>query len=228
VTSVNGADVKGRLTLGLVLLAIGLVLILAQAGVLHIDGLGRWWPLFVIGIGVVKYQQPREAGQRAIGVALLFVGGMFQLMSVLSLAKGLPLVLMGVGALLLWQGIERPPGARPVPAQSPYLSEMALIGYLKRGVSASPFRGGYVTAVMGGVELDLRTATIGTEPAVLDLVAFWGGIDLKVPAAWTVEAEVLPFLGAFENKTQPPADAGVAPRLVVRGYAVMGGVVIGH
>ena len=42
---------RGRLSLGLVLIALGLVLTLGQAGLLHLEGLGRFWPLLLIGVG---------------------------------------------------------------------------------------------------------------------------------------------------------------------------------
>jgi hypothetical protein len=219
---------KGRVTLGVVLIVVGLVLALDQAGVLSIAGLGRWWPLFLIGIGVVKVRQPIEDGQRAIGAALLFIGSLLQVVSILSVGKGWPLIMVGVGGVLLWQAISGP--ARPAPRvpASPFVGDMAFIGFLKRSVRAADFRGGYVTAVMGGVELDLRHATLGDGPACLDVFTFWGGIDLKVPPAWTVESKVLPIMGGVEQKAQSPRESGAAPSLVVRGYAVMGAVVIGN
>src|SRR5262249_17792635 len=45
---------RNRTTLGLVLVAIGVVFALGSAGVLRTDGIGRWWPLLLIGVGVVK------------------------------------------------------------------------------------------------------------------------------------------------------------------------------
>jgi hypothetical protein len=60
----------------------------------------------------------------------------------------------------------------------------------------------------------------------MDVVALWGGIEIKVPAGWTVDARVIPMMGAFENKVDSLAPAG-GPRLVVRGHAIMGAVVIG-
>ena len=58
---------KGRLAIGLVFIAVGLVLTFDQAGVLNLDGFGRFWPLLLIGIGIVKVRQPIEDGQRAVG-----------------------------------------------------------------------------------------------------------------------------------------------------------------
>jgi hypothetical protein len=217
---------RNRTTLGLVLIIVGLVLTLDSAGILRTDGLGRWWPLLLIGVGTVKVRQPREDGQRAAGVAFLMLGGLFLFTSVLSVRSAWPLLMVAFGAFLLWQGTEGPAAEAIKVSDSPYLSEMVLIGFVKRGHRPLDFRGGTVTAVIGGVELDLRKANM-TSTAYLDVVAFWGGIEIKVPPGWTVDARVVALMGAFENKVDSPATPG-APRLVVRGHAIMGAVVIGH
>jgi predicted membrane protein len=219
---------RSRTTLGLVLIGIGLILALNSAGILRTGSLARWWPLLLIGAGMVKVRQPREDGQHAAGVALLLVGGFFQLTSVLAFGAAWPLLVVALGVFLIWQGIEGPrPAQGRVVSESPYLSDMALIGYLKRSHQGGDFRGGSITAVMGGVELDLRKAAIANGTAFVDVVAFWGGIELKVPPGWTVDARVVPLMGAFENKVDALSDSGGA-RLVVRGHAIMGAVVIGH
>jgi hypothetical protein len=226
VTSSLPATARHRKAVGLVLIAVGLVLTLDSAGILRTEGLGRWWPLLLIGIGLVKVKQPREDGQRAAGVAYLMLGGLFQLTSILAFSSSWTLLMVGCGAFLLWQGVEGPPGDEVTVSDSPYLSDMALIGYLKRSHLSANFRGGSVTSVMGGVEIDLRKATIAGGTAYLDVVAFWGGIEIKVPPGWTVDGSVVPVMGAFENKVDSVATPG-APRLVVRGHAIMGAVVIG-
>ena len=223
-TASSAKTARNRTSLGLVLIAVGLVLTLDSAGILRTDGLGRWWPLLLIGIGIVKVRQPREYGQRAAGVALLLLGGLFLFTSVLAVRSAWPLLVVAFGVFLFLQGVEGPP--KDSVAVSDYLSDMALIGYLKRSHHSADFRGGSVTAVMGGVELDLRKASLTSGTAYLDVVAFWGGIEIKVPSSWTVDARVVPLMGAFENKVDSLAGSG-GPRLVVRGHAVMGAVVIG-
>jgi hypothetical protein len=217
---------SGPMTLGVVMILIGLVLTLDNAGIFAIHGLGRWWPLFVIGIGLVKVRQPIEEGQRAAGTALLSVGILLQLVSVLSLVKGWPLIMVAVGGLLLWRAAENGVEAKAILA-SPFVSCMALAGFQKPSLHTADFRGGSITAVMGGVELDMRHVTMSGGVARLDVVAFWGGIDLKVPVGWRVETNVMPLLGMLENKALPPADSNAA-RLVVNGYAVMGAVLIAN
>jgi hypothetical protein len=224
-TGASGRTTRNRTSLGLVLILVGLVLTLDSAGILRTDGFGRWWPLLLVGVGLVKVRQPREDGQRAAGVAFLMLGGLFLFTSILSVRSAWPLLMVAFGTFLLWQGVESSASASVKVSDSPYLSEMVLIGHVKRGHRPLDFRGGSVTAVIGGVELDLRKANL-TSTAYLDVVAFWGGIEIKVPPEWTVDARVVPLMGAFENKADSLATPG-GPRLVVRGHAIMGAVVVG-
>jgi hypothetical protein len=60
-----------------------------------------------------------------------------------------------------------------------------LLGGFERRVHTQDFRGGEVTAVMGGCALDLRGASM-TGEAIINVFAFWGGVTLKVPPDWTV------------------------------------------
>jgi hypothetical protein len=88
-------------------------------------------------------------------------------------------------------------------------------------VASQSFRGGDVTAILGGCALDMRSASIEGE-AVLNVFAFMGGVTIKCPPDWTVVLHGSPILGGFEEKTAHPAAA--TKRLVVTGYAIFGGV----
>ena len=196
------ASPKGRMLVGLALITLGVLLTLSQTGFVNLEGIGRWWPLLIVGVGIVKARQPIEDGQRAVGVALLFVGGWVLLIGLLSWGSAWPLLMV--------------------------VSEFAFMAGVKRRVRVADFRGGFVTAVMGGVELDLRQSRIDTAPVTLDVVALWGGLELKVPVDWKVETRVVPFMGGFEDKSQSIAASETSPRLVVRGYAVMGVVIVSN
>lgn len=218
------ADVThSRSLLGLVLVVVGSVLALDSAGILHSAGLGTWWPLLLIGAGFVKVRQPREDGQRALGVAFLMLGGLLQLTSVLAVRSSWPLLMIAVGTFLIWRSLDRP--ARAVAeSDSPWVSDMTLLGYLRRSHRSAELRGGSVTAVMGVLELDLREARL-VDGAPLDVVAFWGGVEIRVPEGWVVDARVVPVMGAFQSRPAALLPSS-GPRLVLRGQAVMGAVVV--
>jgi predicted membrane protein len=95
--------------------------------------------------------------------------------------------------------------------------------------SASRFRGGEITSVMGESVLDLRQATIPPgEEAVLDVFTMMGGLVIRVPAEWMVDVQAVPVMGGIKDQRVGRVEAGTTtpPRLVVRGSLMMGGLSI--
>jgi hypothetical protein len=90
--------------------------------------------------------------------------------------------------------------------------------------SSIGFQGGTLNAIMGGVEVDLRGATLAGGRAVIDCFAFWGGIEITVTPGWTVVGRVWPLMGGYEDQTSPPAPEDATGELVLTGAAIMGGV----
>jgi hypothetical protein len=50
-----------------------------------------------------------------------------------------------------------------------------------------------------------------------------GGFEIRVPESWSVIFEVTPFMGGVEDKARISSDPS-APRLVIRGFVMMGSV----
>lgn len=99
-----------------------------------------------------------------------------------------------------------------------------LSGHELRPVSR-PFRGADLNAIMGGIKLDLTSARMEGDNAVIEVFAFWGGVEIFVPPDWTVTSEVTTLLAGFIDKRRPTS---VVPtkHLVIRGMIVMAGVEI--
>ena len=97
------------------------------------------------------------------------------------------------------------------------------MGGITRRLSTQNFKGGTAVAIMGGTKIDLRTASIAQGEAAIDVLAFWGGIEIRVPDDWIVVSQVFPFMGGFDDKTGTHLP-GARKRLIVRGLAFMGGV----
>lgn len=78
-------------------------------------------------------------------------------------------------------------------------------------------------AIMGGVELDLREARFEAPTVTINAVAFWGGIEVRVPPDIRVVVDGVGVMGGFEG---PRDDIGTPDGVTVRvtGVALMGGV----
>ncbi len=85
------------------------------------------------------------------------------------------------------------------------LNLLTFFGGSKRQVNSQDFRGGDVTAVFGGYELDLRMAAIAVDQAVIEATGIFGGIQIdRARRTWTVEARGVGIFGGFVDDTQPP------------------------
>lgn len=80
------------------------------------------------------------------------------------------------------------------------------------------------TAVMGGIVLDLRNATLPEGTSRLKLRAVMGGITLIVPPDLDVDVRGLGIMGHFGRDEREEQSHASQRRLVVRGFAIMGGV----
>lgn len=105
------------------------------------------------------------------------------------------------------------------------LREFALLGGVERRMTSQTFQGGEVTAVLGGVQLDLRDCRLTDPEARVEVFACMGGISLRIPSDWAVESRVSAILGGFDDQSTHPVE-GSAKRLVISGQAVMGGIEI--
>jgi class 3 adenylate cyclase len=79
-------------------------------------------------------------------------------------------------------------------------------------------------AIMGGCDIDLRSAEIEGPEVVITAFAFWGGINVIVPEGFDVELVGFSFMGGRSLKLRDAPIIPGSPRIVVRGFAVMGGI----
>jgi len=213
-----------RLILGLTLIAIGLAYILDRLGYLDASDLWQWWPIALVAAGLGKLFSPGSGSSRITGGLITLVGvwlllGNLDIMYV-SFWDWWPLVLVAIGLRLILS-----PGPKVESSNVDTVNSFAMLGGTSRNNCSSEFIGGDLVAFMGGCDIDLRNAQITGKPAVIDAFAFWGGIDIKVPESWKVEVNGVPLLGGFEDSTnyRPDSD-GPFQQLIIKGFAIMGGV----
>lgn len=213
-----------RLFWGILIFAGGVTFLLDRLELIDAWEVLYWWPVATLLGGVLSLLDRKFLTAFfwfAIGTVFLLPKFGLPLMEWHDITDLFPLTITFAGVALILQAI------RPVPkdvfGQTPAgFRAAALMAGNTRTVRTPAFLGGDVYAVMGGCDIDLRGAKIQGDEAVIDVLAFWGGIDIKVPREWTVVNRVTALLGGVSNMTEPGREG--APRLVLRGAAIMGGV----
>ncbi|MFF5705454.1 DUF1707 domain-containing protein [Streptomyces sp. NPDC012794] len=82
-------------------------------------------------------------------------------------------------------------------------------------------------AVWGGGQLDLREADFAEREVVITCAAVMGGIEITVPPGVEVEVRGIGVMGGFDQGTsQENLPEPGAPRVVVNGFALWGGVAV--
>ena len=216
-----------QLVMGLLIVVVGILFTLENVGVIDAHEYRHYWPVGLIAVGLLKLWQG-SGGAMFGGFIFVFAGVwlLLQTMGIVtvSLWNLWPMLLVFAGASMVWRGMYGGSVERATADAYSTVSAMAVLAGVNRGNTSKTFRGGDLTAVFGGCQIDLRQAAIEGE-AVIDVFAMWGGIEIKVPENWSVSGRVTPILGGYEDKTRRVPD-GTNQRLLVRGLVIMGGVEI--
>jgi predicted membrane protein len=235
----RGSLLTPRLIVGLAIALFGVVLVMDRLNLVMADQVLRWWPAVIVAVGALIFAQSRQVGSGINGILVMIVGGWLLLNTLGILRVAIwqlfwPMVLVGIGTVLVLQAMRRRTREAAGADTDDTLSIFAVMAGVKRSSLSTRFRGGEVTAVMGGYQIDLRQATIAPgEEAVLEVFTLMGGGEIFVPTTWTVATPIVPIMGGIDDKRIPALPGALetaggkpAPRLVLRGLLLMGGIEI--
>jgi predicted membrane protein len=241
-----------QFVIGMCLMLFGTLLMLDRLQIVDAAITLRLWPVVLIAVGTWIVVERGPSGRSFPGYAMIGLGSLLLLKSVGLVRVSLwdlfwPLFIVFIGARLVLQTSrprrerhrapsldESAPGSTPRSSTNGgTISMFSALGGSKRTSNDKPFQGGDVTSIMGSTQLDLRQAAIEPgQEAVINVFAIMGGHDIWVPSGWTVVSEVMPILGSVEDKRLPAIDTTprppneIAPRLVLRGIVMLGGLTI--
>ena len=224
----SGIRITGQLVLGVSIAVLGVLFTLDNLHILRAREVLRFWPVALIAIGLVHVSQARSAAGTVGGgvwilVGVVLLGGRLGLFHA-NIFSLWPLILVLVGARIVWQTTA---GDRVLDQgdAGATVSAIAVMGGFERRITSHEFRGGEITAFMGGGKLDLREAMPAGGQAVINIFAMMGGFEILVPEGWRVISELTPFMGGIEDKSRTSTQP-TAPCLVLRGFVMMGGVTL--
>ena len=248
----TGFRITGQLVLGVAIAIVGVLFTLDNLHILRARDFLQFWPVALIVIGLVHVAQARTAAG-VTGAAIWIFIGVVLLGNRLGFVhvriwNYWPLLLVLVGGRIVmqaiagggrgrsrfagetrdtyWPSMGSPAGVSgnaPGGDPSSVVSVVAVMGGFDRRVTSREFRGGELTAFMGGGKLDLRDTVLANNHAEINIFSLMGGFEIRVPESWSVVFEVTPFMGGVEDKARISSDPS-APRLVIRGFVMMGSV----
>lgn len=218
------------LVLGICIILFGLALTLDQLNVPHAAFLLRLWPLILLALGAVKL---RQCDGFSTGGFILVLAGAYLLVAEFSpdgISDALwPLILVGAGVFLVMKSLRQRRGpAIPLADREAFVEATAVFSGCRRQPQGQPFKGGDATAIFGGIELDLRSAEPSPEPMVLDVFILFGGGEIRVPPGWAVDIRTTSIFGGVGHKVADAPAGAAAPRLVITGSTIFGGLEIRH
>ena len=211
--------VSVKLIAGIFFALLGVLLTLDNLDLIDADRFLPFWPVVFIAIGILKIQDHRS---RVPGIVALGAGALLLLFNSgwihFSIFDLWPVVMIFAGGVIV---------AHALGLRAPNLSGQsastiwATLGVRKEVVTARNYAGGRIIALLGGCELDLRNADIEQGTAELEVVAIWGGIEIKVPEGWEVIGNTVPIMAGTDIRTKAAAGGR---RLIVNGVAIMAGI----
>jgi cell wall-active antibiotic response 4TMS protein YvqF len=221
----------GRLLLGLTVVTLGVLLLLDSAGTLDAgQAIDDFWPLLLVAAGLLTLAERPPSlvrGWLLTGIGVLLLLFTADVVDQSAWDYVWPALIIGVGLLIVarWAG-------RTIPSSESgedVIRATAVFGGPKLVSTTQHLQGAWLTAIFGGVTLDLRDARPAPEGASVNATVAFGGVDLLVPKGWRISVRSTPIFGGLDDKTdhsEPPAPD--APTLHVDALTVFGGVEIKH
>jgi predicted membrane protein len=101
------------------------------------------------------------------------------------------------------------------------LNEIAIFSPLCKKVSSDNFKGGSVTMIFAGGEIDISNVKTDAKSVDLEITAVFGGGKLIIPKNWTLVSKSTAIFGGINNETKK-GEGGIV--LNLKGSAIFGGI----
>lgn len=227
----HGLVSSNRGIVGVILVLAGLFLVLRNTGFFpgFIDEVIFSWPMLLVVIGLVI--TIGSSGSKTSGIVVMAVGAFFMIPILFRETFHMynmfwPSIFIIIGVIFIlskrhgWNSVSVTQGSG-----DDYIDYVNVFSGGERQIVSDNFRGGKVTAVFGGNEIDLTKSKLAPGINVLEIACVFGGTTIIVPDDWWVKIEVTPVLGGFgdSRKLSPGRTVDSTKQLIIKGAVVFGG-----
>lgn len=224
--------------LGIILILIGAGFLLDQFSIISFgDIFSLYWPSFLILIGISGLFDKKSS--KTGNMIIIVLGGLLQLdrldlidVNIYKLFWPILLIIIGLKTIFSNDKIKtefksdsRKENMTKNITLEDRIDIFAIFSGIETNIQSKEFKGGKATAILGGIELDLRDAKFDNREILIEINAILGGVDIQVSPDWRVDVTGTPIFGGWSNKTKSNIDPN-APLLKIKCFAVFGGVEI--
>jgi predicted membrane protein len=221
---------NNRAIIGIILVLVGIFLVMRNTGIFpsFIDNIIFSWPMLLVTIGLVI--TIGSSGGKTSGIIVMAVGAFFLIPNIFRETFDVnmfwPSIFIIIGIVFIfskkrgWNSVSTTPQTG-----DDYIDYIHVFSGGERQIVSDNFKGGKVTAVFGGSEIDLTKATLAPGVSELELACVFGGTTIIVPDNWNVKIDVVPVLGGFgdSRKLNPGRTIDTTKQLIIKGAVVFGG-----
>ncbi len=197
------------------------------------------WQMIPIIVGVLCLVKRNYL----VGSILIFLGFYFQLAHTFNVHFGWPVILIGVGVVMLirarngktnWPFNQRQPdsdthssyfqgGGRPTTGDGFIVSDVTFSS--ARHIVLEPvFKGADLDVTFGALVVDLRRTRLEAPQTLIQLDATFSGVELYIPSTWNVVVEADATLAGFKDKRFLSQPIDLEHKLIIRGDITFSGV----
>jgi predicted membrane protein len=229
--SKNGLD--KRVALGGVLILLGGIFLLNSLNILdfHIGRVIFSWPfvMLVIGLFILVNTSKKLTGGLLTGLGIFFLIPRIYPQIEYDGGIVIPVLLILFGVYIILKkrksAIGEHFGEGDAAINKDKIDDVAIFGGGTKLISSDNFKGGNITAIFGGSEINLMNCSLAPGDNVVDVLTIFGGTTIIVPKDWNIVVNVTSILGGFSNKSvrNPAVAIDHSKTLHVKGLAMFGG-----
>ena len=207
-----------RSLVGLLLIIVGTIFLLDNLGFdIELPYYLFSWPAVFVAIGIINLL----SGNGRAALIFFVIATFFYLhyFDILRLRDVWPIIIIIIGLSFILKRRSKLSGPRE--SSEDTFDETAIFGGTEKKFVSDKFKGGKITCIFGGSEIDLRDVK-AQEGAFIEIFCMFGGVDIRVPENWKINSDNVAIFGGFGDErktTESTQDVTVH----IKGFVLFGG-----
>ena len=213
-----------RLWVGLILIVLGGLFLLNNYDILDFSiphYIFKWQSILIL-IGLFIFLTGKN---KTTGILLITIG------LIGFIPEIWPLLLIGFGIYIILRksghstGLGFKSNEDKEKISQDILDDVSIFGGGTKIIQSNKFRGGKVTAIFGGSEIDLLDCKLADGNNIIDVFAMFGGSSFIVPKDWKIVLDIVPIFGGFSDQRRKDPNLVFDENrvLIIKGIVLFGG-----